>query len=78
MSKRRQMKVPASTLPHSHSAPKTSPSLVFSFQKLNSNPTGNPDTPGERGGGEEKSHQCPEGRSKRLPGCEMSAGKVPA
>lgn len=48
---KRQMKVPASTLPCSHSAPNTSPSLVFSFQELNSNPIGNPDTPGERVGG---------------------------
>ncbi|KAL4700471.1 hypothetical protein H8959_014475 [Pygathrix nigripes] len=33
---------------HSHSARNASSSLVFSFQDLNSNPTGSPDTAGGR------------------------------
>ncbi|KAL4839989.1 hypothetical protein H8958_013264 [Nasalis larvatus] len=41
-------KVPAFMPLHSHSARNASSSLVFSFQDLNSNPTGSPDTAGGR------------------------------
>ena len=63
--------MPAPTLPHSFSAPNASPSLVFSFQELSSNPTGSPDTTGK-------------GKGRKSPtsvlrgGCEMPVSKAPA